>query len=159
MNLRSEPAAAALLPADTARVRELFDQLLDLAPAARAAWLPAQVPEPGLRAALERLLAGHERTGALDLPSLERMARIGSGAEFAAEGYIGRQIGAYTLRRLLGRGGMGVVFLGERDDEGVRRQAAIKLLHRGLLDPRRSNDCSAASGSCWPRCRIRTSRN
>ena len=136
MNLRSEPAAAAALqPADTARVRELFDQLLDLAPAARPDWLQAQVPEPGLRAEIERLLAGHERMGALDLPSIERMARIGSGAEYAAEGFIGRVIGAYTLQRLLGRGGMGVVFLGEREDEGVRRQAAIKLLHRGLLNP------------------------
>ena len=41
---------------------------------------------------------------------------------------IRQQIGAYRVVRELGRGGMGVVYLGERDDGQFRRRVAVKLL-------------------------------
>lgn len=43
----------------------------------------------------------------------------------------GDRVGSYRLRRRLGRGGMGDVFLAERDDETFRRQVAVKVVHRG----------------------------
>ena len=45
---------------------------------------------------------------------------------------IGSHIGAYKILRELGHGGMGTVFLAERDDEQYRRQVAIKLINPGL---------------------------
>jgi serine/threonine-protein kinase len=48
------------------------------------------------------------------------------------QGEIGRRLGPYRLVRELGRGGMGTVFLAERDDRELDQRAAIKLLHRGL---------------------------
>ena len=40
--------------------------------------------------------------------------------------------GAYRLIRHIASGGMGVVYLAERDDGQVRHQAAVKILRRGL---------------------------
>ncbi len=44
---------------------------------------------------------------------------------------IGRRIGVYQLRRKLGQGGMGAVYLAERQ-EGFEQQVALKLLKRGM---------------------------
>ena len=46
-----------------------------------------------------------------------------------------RQFGPYRIVRLLGEGGMGVVYLAERDDLG--NQAAIKILRDAWLSPAR----------------------
>jgi eukaryotic-like serine/threonine-protein kinase len=44
----------------------------------------------------------------------------------------GQRIGAYRVVREAGRGGMGSVYLAERADEEFRRQAAIKVVRRGM---------------------------
>lgn len=44
----------------------------------------------------------------------------------------GTRIGPYRILRELGHGGMGAVYLGERDDENYRQQVAIKLINPGL---------------------------
>jgi tetratricopeptide (TPR) repeat protein len=49
-----------------------------------------------------------------------------------AERLIGRTIGAYRLVGLLGRGGMGDVYLAERDDDQYERRVAFKLLRPGV---------------------------
>lgn len=45
----------------------------------------------------------------------------------------GRRVGPYVLRSLLGRGGMGSVYLAEREDVGLR--CALKLVRGGLATP------------------------
>jgi eukaryotic-like serine/threonine-protein kinase len=47
----------------------------------------------------------------------------------------GRRIGAYELRRRIGEGGMGEVWLAERVDGRFEQQVAVKLLHAGLVLP------------------------
>jgi serine/threonine protein kinase len=42
------------------------------------------------------------------------------------------RVGPYRLVRELGRGGMGTVYLAERDDEEYQAQVAIKLVRRGM---------------------------
>ena len=49
----------------------------------------------------------------------------------------GTTCGPYRLLRLLGRGGMGSVYLAERSDGEVRQQVAIKFLHTGGDEPSR----------------------
>ena len=44
----------------------------------------------------------------------------------------GNRIGPYKILREIGRGGMGAVYLAERDDEQYRQQVAIKLIKPGL---------------------------
>ena len=45
---------------------------------------------------------------------------------------IGRRIGVYELRREIGRGGMGAVFLAERADGEFHQTVAVKLIKRGM---------------------------
>ncbi|HEX8639243.1 MAG TPA: protein kinase, partial [Pyrinomonadaceae bacterium] len=45
---------------------------------------------------------------------------------------IGRRIGVYELRREIGRGGMGAVFLAERVDGEFYQTVAVKLIKRGM---------------------------
>ena len=50
----------------------------------------------------------------------------------AAATKIGSRIGAYKVVREIGHGGMGTVYLAERDDEHYHQQVAIKLINPGL---------------------------
>lgn len=42
------------------------------------------------------------------------------------------RVGPYKIIRELGRGGVGSVFLGERDDDQYRQRVAVKLIRRGM---------------------------
>jgi non-specific serine/threonine protein kinase/serine/threonine-protein kinase len=53
----------------------------------------------------------------------------GDGSEFAS----GQRLGCYVIRRLLGRGGMGVVYLADQI-EPVRRPVALKLIRPAFAD-------------------------
>lgn len=49
--------------------------------------------------------------------------------------FVGSEVGAYTLTALLGKGGMGAVFLGERTDGQFEHTAAVKIIQNGLNRP------------------------
>ncbi len=46
--------------------------------------------------------------------------------------FIGKLFGKYKIVKLIARGGMGLVYLGERDDE-VKQQAAVKIISPGFV--------------------------
>lgn len=54
--------------------------------------------------------------------------------ETESAGYEGRLIGAYRLRERIGEGGMGEVYLAEREGE-FRQQVAVKLIRAGMANP------------------------
>ncbi|MCB1050101.1 MAG: serine/threonine protein kinase [Acidobacteria bacterium] len=45
------------------------------------------------------------------------------------------KLGAYTIERVIGRGGMGTVFLANRCDQTYQKKVAIKWLHHALAQP------------------------
>jgi serine/threonine-protein kinase len=118
------------------RVSELLDGALDLPLALRPAYLDAACPpDAELRREVDALLASCERgPGFLDAAAPEFAARLlaASGDPPMPELAEGARIGPYRVVRELGRGGMGAVYLAERDDPHLRQRVAIKLVRGGL---------------------------
>ena len=116
------------------RLREWFDDVTNEPPEKRSVWLEKHVLDAADRAALERLLAADAGLDdrILATPAAELAGRIGEMAEPVADEFIGERIGGFRLTRLIGRGGMGTVFLGEREGADFEQHVAVKLLRRGL---------------------------
>ena len=103
------------------RVGEHFHYALGLDASERPAYLAAlREDDPRLADDVASLLSAHEDDGMLP----------DSGPEEDP-----RRIGAYRLIRPLGEGGMGVVYLAERQGEGFTQTVAVKLLRGGFVDP------------------------
>lgn len=66
------------------------------------------------------------------LDAMDREASPTITAAPADDGMAGRTVGAYTLLRELGRGGMGSVWLAKRSDGRYEGQVAIKFLHGAI---------------------------
>lgn len=62
-----------------------------------------------------------------------RAAEYRDSSETSNSDFLGERVGPYRVLRMLGEGGMGAVFLAERDDGQFRQEVAIKLVRRGLL--------------------------
>lgn len=117
-----------------AQISSLLDEFLGLSPPSRPAWLEAlALREPGLAADLRNLLepAGSRAAGLL--AAADSLA--GQIAALAApdQSLVGRRIGPYCVRSLLGRGGMGSVWLAERVDGLFARRVALKLVHPAFM--------------------------
>ena len=113
----------------------LFDEALELSVTRRPAFLDrACAADSGLRAAVEALIAADEdAAGFLEQPAVERTGAL-------AASRIGERIGAFRLVREIGRGGMGEVYLGEREDGRCEQPVAIKLIQSGSASERLLRD-------------------
>jgi len=115
-------------PRRLAEIDALFAAALELAPGERPAFLAARCSgDAELRREVEALLdQSGERAEELVAPVREFAARAASGGLDELEP--GTTIGDWRVVRRLGRGGMGVVYLGERREATFEQRAAIKLL-------------------------------
>ena len=104
-------------------VKTILAALLETDPSQRAAEMDRLCGGDGeLRGSVESLLAMEDKAGAL-------LDSAGApGAQWRAEAPPPQTIGPYRVVKEIGRGGMGVVYLGERADGQYRKQVAIKLI-------------------------------
>ncbi len=111
------------------KIKRLFSAALDLDPAERRAFLDhASEGDASLKRAVEKLLLAHrESEEFIEAPAVAFVAE--SLLDEAAENH---RIGPYRVIREIGRGGMGTVYLAERDDDEYHKQVAIKVVRRGL---------------------------
>jgi eukaryotic-like serine/threonine-protein kinase len=114
------------------QVETVFEASLELPPAQRIDWARTECGDDDelCRAVLRLLSAHHRAEGILEGPAPSLPAALEE-EHFQGE----RRIGAYRLVRELGRGGMSIVYLSERDDRQFRQTVAVKLIRRGLDTP------------------------
>jgi eukaryotic-like serine/threonine-protein kinase len=115
-----------MTPEQWKKLDALFHEALELQGEARAAHL-AKVcgDDERLREEAMRLIAAHEREGDfIEAPIFAETT--GPTADDLNQSPVGRRIGPYQIISLLGRGGMGEVFLAE--DTRLERKVALKIL-------------------------------
>jgi serine/threonine protein kinase/tetratricopeptide (TPR) repeat protein len=115
---------------DLATLDRLLDTALDLPCEAREQWIESLPPEhdtikPRLRALLSRAVQVETSDFLSTLPKFD--AGVDAATERGGEAS-GDQVGPYRLIREIGAGGMGAVWLAERQDGALKRAVALKFL-------------------------------
>jgi len=119
---------------DRLRVHLLLAEVLELPEAEREGWLARLRSEcPEIVDEVLTLLRAEPELDASGFLSESPLRTLGSGLPVSPVQE--RQVGAYTLERLLGRGGMGSVWLARRSDGRFEGKVAVKLLNIALADP------------------------
>lgn len=121
------------------KVFEIFERTIDLPLNEREKFLDSECGgDAQMRAEVEAMLkADAEAEDFIESPIVENTA-ISLIKEFDttevpnSPSFINQKIGVYRLKKEIGRGGMGAVFLAERDDGEFKQKVAIKLIKRGM---------------------------
>jgi tetratricopeptide (TPR) repeat protein len=117
-------------PAEWQRVKAVLQETRDRPPAERREYLDeACADDAALRREVEELLSfesGDPASARLDVTRWQSAGAAAAPALAEPE-----RVGAYRIVRRLGEGGMGVVYLAERDDGAYRHQVAVKVLKGG----------------------------
>ena len=141
--MSTDPSPPPLSPAS--RWEQLFDELVELPAGERARRLAELRTEDGeLAGRLERLLAadaaasGFLDQSTLNLQGAGRAASTAEKEEDEEESDLepqlpaGTTVGAWRVISLLGRGGMGEVYLADRTDPAFAQRVALKVIKRGM---------------------------
>jgi eukaryotic-like serine/threonine-protein kinase len=131
MNLRT----LDLGPDRWARAERLFDTVADMPPEERSAYLVQVCADDAELRAYVESLADSDVAGDSVIEDSIRQVLALAVPEEAPGDVVGERVGPYRIVRVLGSGGMGVVYLAERADEQFRQQVAIKLVRQRLVDP------------------------
>jgi serine/threonine protein kinase len=113
-------------------LEKLFEQAVSLTGAEREEFIARNCDDPGLRRELEKLLASDR--GASTFLQDAVMDAASSVLEALALSP-GQRLGPYRVLSVIGRGGMGLVYLAERADGKFEQRVALKVLQSGPDQP------------------------
>jgi serine/threonine protein kinase/tetratricopeptide (TPR) repeat protein len=118
------------------RIEELVDAALDVPVADRESWLGTACGDDAalLREVMQLIEAGERPDAFLAEPVASLASNIAAGALPTADEpgvAIPLRVGPYRIVRELGRGGMGTVYLAERE-EHFQQRVALKVIRRGF---------------------------
>ena len=130
------------------KIEDIFQAALDLSGAAREKFIRAEcADDEDLQLEVEKYVARFETedsflespvwTDSRFLRSQVKREIIESLDEDIVpqrveKSYIGERVGVYELKKELGKGGMGIVYLAERADGEFLQNVAVKLIKRGM---------------------------
>jgi serine/threonine protein kinase/tetratricopeptide (TPR) repeat protein len=122
------------------QVNKIVEAALTLAPSARPAYLDDACTDESLRRDVETTIAMRDLSGPFkgttnaEGPTaiLQDADTIGLSADEQQKLLDDTTIGPYRVLRRIGQGGMGAVYLAQRDDAEFKQQVAIKLVKRGM---------------------------
>ena len=111
------------------RISKILDEVLAVPSADRAAAIARLCGDDAeLHGRVERMVEAAD-SDSFERPAAQMAADLVSEAlPNEAPDKSGQRIGAYRIRRTLGMGGMGVVYLAERDDDQFEQSVALKLI-------------------------------
>ena len=110
------------------KLDSLFQAVVDLDAEAQESYLDTHCTDPTLRDELEKLLFNDTKNKDGIRKSLFTEATY-----LLKTTRIGEKIGAYTIDKEIGHGGMGTVYLASRSDALFKKKVAIKILHNTLV--------------------------
>jgi serine/threonine-protein kinase len=115
------------------QIKALFEQSQQQPEAERETWLAGQCANDRdlLRAVLDLLSAQRAAPGIFDGGAAGVLERLHDDEPVAD--LVGQRVGAYRLLRLVGEGGMGCVYLAEREDGDFAQRAALKLIRAEFM--------------------------
>ena len=128
------------------QIEAVFQKAVELTPKDRSVFLSKECRDDSeLKNEVEKLLKDYDSAESfIESPVWTDSYFINSSAkkeisesldeldEKIEDNLIGKKIGVYKLTKELGRGGMGAVYLGERDDGEFKQKVAVKLIKRGM---------------------------
>ncbi len=121
-------------PEQWQKLKAIFDQAYGLARSNQAQLLDSECTgDPEVRGELEELLEaargvsenGFMESGALEEQSADLLRALSRSLE-------GTRVGPWRVIREIGTGGMGAVYLAQREDGVYEAQAALKIIRRGM---------------------------
>jgi eukaryotic-like serine/threonine-protein kinase len=124
-----------LTPESWRRVRQILEQVLEVAPERRSVYLEEVCAgDKVLRREVEALIAADQQagTGFLAGSAVEASTILAAAEELVS--LAGTRIGPYQIVEEIGHGGMGTVYRAVRADDQYRKEVAIKVVRGGLGD-------------------------
>jgi serine/threonine protein kinase len=129
-----------MTPQRWTRIEELFEAASGLSGEARVALLDHECAgDAALRDEIERMLTADTARS----PAVREAVAAGKALvqeHVAAGNAIGRRFGAYRVTSVLGYGGMGAVYLANRDDQVYTNEVAIKALRHDFVEGPQARD-------------------
>jgi serine/threonine-protein kinase len=108
-------------------IKTIFFKAVELDGNDREVYLNDVCKTPELKKEILTLIFAHDKSENFLEDSIISYEPVNDNTNF----FIGKTFGKYKIEKLIARGGMGLVYLGLRDDE-VKQKAAVKIINPGV---------------------------